>query len=78
MAGSAGGSIAQITSQTETVNLDDTGRAVTGWRVYYRLLPPASGGGSVFIPKTEYTSDEAMRRVRAEAEQLVGAHRAEV
>ena len=77
MAG-AGGSIARITSQLETVSLDDRNQAVTGFRVYYELLPPARGGGSVFIPKAEYSADEAMRRVRAEAEQLVAAHRAEV
>lgn len=72
------GAIAEITSQIETVSFDDRNQAVTGFRVYYRLLAPAEGTGSVFIPKTAYSADEAMRRVRAEAEQLVAAHRAQV
>ena len=78
MAGANGGPIAEITSQVETVQLDDTGRAVTGYRVYFKLLPPASGGGSIFVSKAEYTADEAKARVRTEAENLVGAHRAQV
>lgn len=41
-----------VTSQTETTDLDDQGRAVLGWRVYFRTQRGESG--SVFIPAGRY------------------------
>jgi hypothetical protein len=50
-----------VTSQTETMDLDQTGNAVPGWKISFMT---ASGqSGSVFVPNTVYSNVDVVKKM---------------
>lgn len=57
-----------ITTQQETTDLDEQGRAVLGYRVYFRTA--AGNTGSVFVPQSRYNLINVRAQITPLAQQL--------
>lgn len=68
--------LAQVTSQTASTMLDNSGKYVPGYLIAFTTRNGAAG--TVFMPKATYTADAALAAVKSEAEKLEAVQNATV